>query len=213
MKKTILAAAVLVASSSAFAEGMTDKMYVEGGWTRTSADLGISLSGVTVDEDDDTFRLGVGYNVNENFAVEAGVIGPAEASVSASGSITGTLNGKPLVLSAAGSLIADAKESYTLGGKLNLPVNDKFTAYAKGGMLWWDVDYKASGTLTVTYNGQATSISGSGTYASADGSDPYYGIGGSYSVTDKVSINADWLRTEIDGADIDAYSLTASMKF
>jgi hypothetical protein len=80
-------------------------------------------------------------------------------------------------------------------------------------MLWWDVDYTAAGTLNVTYGGTTTAISGSGKFASNDGSDVYLGVGMNYEVAEDVSISADYMRTEVDGADIDAYTLSAVMRF
>jgi hypothetical protein len=47
---------------------------------------------------------------------------------------------------------------------------------------------------------------------SDDGTDVYFGVGASYSF-DKVDINADFVRYEVDGVDVDVISIGAAYRF
>jgi len=207
MKKMMLAAAVLAASGSAFAEGMTDKLYVEAGWTWAEANI-FTGDWASTDEKDDALRLFVGYNVNDNFAVEGGVIGELEASgtLSAGAYTVSGLSGI-LTVNSTSKITITANESYLLGGKFSAPLNDSFSVYGRGGLLWWDVDYNASGS--VTYQGTTYT----GAFDSDDGSDLYYGVGASYAINDNASINADYLALDIEGDDIDSFTVALGYKF
>ena len=210
-QKSLIVSSLALASLAANAAD--SNMYGSVGMTALKADLGFSVSGVTIDDDDTAPMVMLGYKINDTVSLEAGVVGSSEVSASASGSASGTLNGKSISVSAAGTVKAEADNSYMLGAAFNMPVAEKLTATARAGMLWWDVDYVASGTLNVTYDGTTTAIAGSKKFASNDGSDVYLGVGMNYEVADDVSISADYMRTEVDGADIDAYTLSAVMRF
>jgi outer membrane protein W len=211
MKKMMLAAAVLAASGSAFAEGMADKLYVEAGWAWLEIDTGItSSSWLSVDEKDDAPTLLLGYKVNDNFSVEAGVIGSTEASATfAAGAYTLVATGEALTLHTDAKLAAEANEMYTLGGKFSLPVGSDFSAYAKAGLLWWDVDGTVSGDATF----RGVRASGKVTLYNSDGSDPYYGVGLNYDINQQVNLRADWLKTEVDDEDLDMYTVAVGYKF
>jgi OOP family OmpA-OmpF porin len=207
MKKMMLAAAVLAASGSAFAEGMTDKLYVEAGWTWAEADI-FSGDWSSTDEKDSAPRLFVGYNINDNFAVEGGIIGELEASGTLSaGTYTGLGLSGTWTVNSTSKITYTANNSYLLGGKFSAPLNDNFNVYGRGGLLWWDVDLNASGS--VTYQGTTYT----GAFASDDGSDLYYGLGASYAINDKASINADYLALDVDGDDIDSFTIALGYKF
>ncbi len=80
-----------------------------------------------------------------------------------------------------GNLAKAEVDGMTLGVKGFLPLTDIFSIYAKGGQLWWDADYEVLG-----YSG------------STDGSEPFYGLGVAFSVTDRMDINLDYTRYEIE---------------
>jgi OOP family OmpA-OmpF porin len=207
MKKTILAAAVLVASGSAFAEGMADKFYVEAGWSQLEADF--SSVWTNVDDSDDTYRLTLGFDVNENFSVEGGVIGSTEVSATLpTGSYTVEGISGTVTANSNPTAVAEADEMFMLGGKFSLPVNADFSLYAKAGLIWWDVDYRLT-SGSITHSGTTyTSL-----WYSDDGSDPYFGVGAAYEFSDNLGVRADWLRTEIDDDDIDMLTASLAYKF
>lgn len=80
-----------------------------------------------------------------------------------------------------GNLAKAEVDGMTLAAKGILPLTDSFSIYAKGGQLWWDADYEVLG-----YNG------------STDGSEPFIGVGVAFAVTDRMDINLDYTRYEIE---------------
>ena len=211
-----LSASLLVLSCAFSASAIASdesKTYFTAGVSHINVDLGFSASGITTDETDTAPHFTIGYKVDDNFALEGGLIGPAEASITASGSASGTLNGKSLSVSGAATITAEADTTYTIGGVYNMSPNDQLSIYAKGGMLWWDVDYVAALSGNVTYDGTTTSVSTSSTIASRDGSDAYYGIGAAYDLSNDLELRADYTKTEIDSGDIDIVGLSLVSNF
>lgn len=84
---------------------------------------------------------------------------------------------------------------------MSTPFADKFEAYAKAGVYFWNVDAKATGAVAAT--------------ASFDGNDAYYGIGATYKAANNVAIGADWTRYRIDlnGSSSDVDVLSARLKY
>lgn len=185
-----------------------ENFYVDLGLGQAKADLG-DTAGLNVDDTDTAYSIGAGYKFNDNIAIEGGYLKLGTASISATGTVSGTYYGSPY--SATGTLAASAEvDGFYLGPVLSLPFADKFEAYARAGVYFWDSDEKASasGTLTyagITYAGDVTASS------SSDGSDPYYGIGAAYKATESVAVGADWTRYDIDGIDVDV--LGARLKY
>jgi hypothetical protein len=207
MKKMMVAAAVLAVSGSAFAEGKTDKIYVEAGWAQINVDFASVYT--NVDDTDDTFSLGIGYNINENISIEAGVTGATKVSATLP-SGTYTVEGVSGTVTANNNptAVAETDEVYALGAKFTLPVTGKLDLYAKAGLLWWDLDYRlTSGSIT---HGGATYTS---LWYSEDGSDPYYGLGVAYSFDNNLGLRGGWMRTEVGDADVDLLSASISYQF
>jgi len=211
---TALAALFVATASMTATATEVGGTYVTAGAWNVKADLNSDITlvaGVTVDDEDTVASFTVGYQVDENLAVEGGVISSGEVSVSYTGSGSGTYLGKAYSYSADGSVKAETDTSYTLGLKYSSPINDKFDVYGKLGMLFWDLEYSVTGNNTFTYDGTAYSIGG--VFAKDDGSDVYYGIGTSYAVTEDAAINAEFMKSEVDGADIDGLSLSVGYNF
>jgi len=95
-----------------------------------------------------------------------------------------------------GNLASAEVDGMTLAVKGILPISDVFSIYAKGGQLWWDADYQVGEGL-LEANG------------STDGSEPFYGIGVAFAVTDRMDINLDYTRYEIE-LETDEVGLLAS---
>ena len=83
----------------------------------------------------------------------------------------------------------------------------------KAGQLFWDVDYIASVSGTITYGGIAYSGSSSTRFHTANGSDPYFGFGMSYALRKNSSIDLDYISSKINDSDISGYSLSWIQSF
>jgi len=206
------AAGMMAASSATFAAG---ELYGTLSYANLSTDAldALKVSGVTVDDDDSEMMLGVGYRLTDNLAVEAAMGMGSEVSATTSGTVTGTLYGKSYTATGSVKVSAETDNSFMLGGVYSAPINNQFSLNAKAGLLFWDVDYIASASGTLTYDGTSYSGSTSETFLSKDGEDLYYGIGAAYAASEDVDIRADYMRTEIDDADIDVISLAAVVNF
>jgi OOP family OmpA-OmpF porin len=178
-----------------------------------TADLAADVAGVTIDDEDTVTSFTVGYRLDDNFSAEVGALGSGEVSISATGSGSGTWQGKAYSYSAAVSAKAETDTSYMFGVKYSTHIDDKFDVYGKAGLLYWDTDYTVTGTGTLTYDGTSYTGTGTAKFRGQDGSDPYYGVGGSYAMTQDYSILVDYIRSEIDTKDIDGLSVAASFDF
>ena len=168
-------------------------------------------TGVTIDDSDTVANFSLGYKVSPSVALEGSIISGGEVSASLSGDESGTFQGK--TYSASGTVTVKAKTdtSYLFGlkysdsgkvGPFPLTVN------VKVGQLFWDVDYIASASGTITYGGTTYSGSTTETLLAVDGSDLYFGIGMSYELSNNSSIDLDYISTEINDSDISGYSLS-----
>jgi opacity protein-like surface antigen len=187
--------------------------YVTAGAWNVEADFGNGLeaSGVTIDNEDTVGTFTVGYQFDDHLSVEAGVIGTGDVSVSYTGSGSGTYLGKVYSYTVAGSVKAETDTSYTLSLHYSESIYDKLDVYVKGGLLFWDVEYSVTGSNTFTYDGIAYSIGGK--FAEADGSDGYYGVGASYAIAPNISVNAEYMESEINDSDINGLSLAVAFDF
>lgn len=122
--------------------------------------------GVSVDDTDTTYSVGAGYKFNDNIAIEGGYL--KLGSISARGAISASVE----------------TDGYYLGPVLSTQFADKFEAYVRAGVYFWNVDSKVTSPVTGTTN--------------SDGNDLYYGIGAAYKATKNVSVGADWTRYNID---------------
>jgi hypothetical protein len=217
MKKTLLAFTAL-STLSLSVSASDNNFYIDAGLANLEVDLGISEwsstnATLTVDEKDNAPLIMAGYRLDDNVSLEGGVLGSADASVSVTANFNGTVYGTAVVANGTVTAKAEANPSYMLGAAYKMPLSDDFSIDARAGMLWWDVDYKGSANVSATIGGASYAAGASATLASRDGSDPYFGLGATYDVSDDVAVKANLFRTEIDGADIDAAALSVSMTF
>ena len=161
---------------------------------------------VTIDDSDTVNIITGAFYVSPNLALEAGLISGAEVSASLSANDSGTYKGNSYSLSGTATVKAESDPSYLLGVKYSSPGPISF--YGKTGMLFWNVNYTASASGTFTYAGSNYTLSTSTTFYSADGSDPYIGLGMSYAIGKDNSINFDYISSEIDSEDISGYGFS-----
>lgn len=170
------------------------------------------FSGFTDKDDSDTaYSIGIGYDFNKYIAIETGWLDLGQISGSVSDSASGTLYGKSYTATGAVTFKAEA-DGFYLGPIVSIPVTEKFKAYAKAGVYFWDMDADASATISLTYDG-TTYAADEKASLSDDGEDLYYGLGASYDVTDKLTVRADWIRYDVYDVDIDLFSASLIFKF
>ena len=164
-------------------------------------------TGVTIDDNDTIANFSLGYKVSPSLALEGSIISGGEVSASLSGDESGTFHGK--TYSASGTVTVKAKtdNAYLLGLKFS-GGSDPLSINIKAGQLFWNVDYIATGSGTITYGGTAYSGSSSAKFKTVDGNDLYFGIGMSYALSNNLSIDLGLISYEIDNSDISGYSLS-----
>ncbi|MDP1683438.1 MAG: outer membrane beta-barrel protein [Burkholderiales bacterium] len=184
--------------------------YADIGVGYAKADLG-STAGFTVDDTDTSYSLGLGYNFNKNISVEGGYLKLGKASLSSSGSVSGTYYGSPFT--ATGTLGASAEvDGFYLGPVFRYPVTEKIEILGRVGAYIWEADLKASASGSLVYAGTtyAGNVSASKT---EKGTDAYYGLGLNYKLNDRIGVGMDWTRFDIDGTDVDNISARLKISF
>jgi len=207
---TAIASLFLVATSTVATATEVGDTYVTAGMMNVTYDgvNELAAAGVTIDDSDRVPTFGIGYQVDENLSLEAGVVGEADVSATLSGGESGTLYGQSYSLVGSATIKATTDTSYTLGVRYIEPVSEKLDLYGKAGMLFWDLTGSVGLNGTLTYAGTQYTVNTTADFYQNDGSDLYYGIGGAYELDKETSINADYLKMEIDGDDIDGLSVT-----
>ena len=165
-------------------------------------------TGVTIDDSDTISIITGGFYVSPNLALEAGIITGAEVSASLSTGDSGTLYGNSYSISGTVTIKAQTDPSYLFGVKYSPPKSGPLSIYGKTGMLFWNINGIVSVSGTITYAGTAYSGSSSATFYSANGRDPYIGLGMSYAIGKDNSINFDYISSEVDTADISGYGFS-----
>ena len=208
MAKGIITCATFIFFST---PSLASNLYITGSLGQAKADID-SISGVTIDDKDTSYSLGLGYKINDYIAIEGGYRSLGEATLSSTAAVSGTYLGKSFTASGTVGAAADAT-GFFLGGNFSLPVTNKFSAHLKAGLFNWDSDITGSGSGTITYDGTvyavATSLS-----TDEDGTDLYYGLGASYQFSDNVGVGAQWLRfNDVVETNVDVIEATISYSF
>ena len=173
---------------------------------------GLAGTGVTINDNDITAYFTVDYHVSPSLSFEGGVITGHEVSASLPSSASGTWHGtKSYSTSGALTITTKTDNSYLFGVKYEPSTTGTLSVYGKAGLMFWDVDFIASGSGTLTYNGKTYN---SKTFLQVDGSDPYIGLGLSYEISKKTSLAFDYITTAstnaIEGValDLSGYSIS-----
>ena len=162
-KAMMYAIGVLVTtfSMSAWGQGA----YVGVGVGQASVDIECDLDiSCTADDSDTAFKIYGGYKFTPNFAIEGGYVDGGEYKVSGSDSFFGTASA---TFEASGFNIAAVGI---------IPLSDRFSLHGKAGIFLWDLD------VSVT-----SSTQGSGSL-SESGTDPMFGVGGTFNITQRLGI-------------------------
>lgn len=202
---------VFVSTSVAAEGGPLSGLYGSASFGSTKADID-EIAGANIDDTDTGYSIGLGYEFNKYVSFEIGYIDLGKATVDASASSSGTINGKPITF--VGTLNAKVEaDGFYYGPKLSYPVTEQFDIFAKAGLFSWDADAEAIASGNLTYNGIVYAGSVTAT-ASDDGTDFYGGLGLSYDLTDMVTLEAEWTRyTDVADSDVDFIGAGLVFKF
>ena len=196
--KTALAIALLCISTLALAEkpAAVKGFYVEGTAGRTSFVFD-STANTTVDKTDSNYGGMVGYDFNDNFALEGGYRDIGEGSISATGAFSGTVYGKPLTFTGTVTASGEAR-GWLFGPRVNLRFNDKVSGFVRGGLFRWDADTKVAASAAYVYDGVA--YAGSSTQSkSFSRSDTYWGLGINFDLSPQSSIGLGYSEFKFGG--------------
>lgn len=170
---------------------------------KSASDSALTSAGVTglnssTDETSNKWRLQLGYQFNDNLAVEGGYIDLGKAKYNA------TYTGG----SASGEIKAGGPDIMVLG---MLPLNDDFSLYGELGMVYAKV--KSDLSATGPGAGAADSYDKSKTR-------PIYGVGGIYNFSDSMGVRVGYERVNnlgdnnrLGDMDMNIYSVGLSYRF
>ncbi len=178
----LVGAALLVAGMTVYADGF----YGGAAVARTEVkDLCNDLSAVVAlascDESSTGWRVFLGYRFGRYFGAEFEYSSLGDSGVEAT--TTSGVN-----LSAKGGGFGASVE-------VRAPLSERWEAYLKGGMYWWDAEAIAAAGSTIVR-------------AEDDDIEPMYGGGVRFGVNEQLYVGFDWRRyTDIGGNDVDAIGL------
>ena len=87
-------------------------------------------------------------------------------------------------------------DGWTAGAVLELPLTQNFAVYGKGGALFWDAE------------GRFANVS-----ADDDGTDPFYGVGARFALSQHLALRLEYERFELNDTDIDMASANLLFHF
>ena len=160
----------------------------DGGWFVSagvgSAELSEDFDGFSLDTNSTAWRLTGGYQFNDYLALEGGYqnFGRFDQDF--------VIAGEPVAV----SLKADG---FTLGGRANLPIGDRFGLFARAGAYFWDGDGDLNGVSVA--NPEDTNL--------------YIGLGLRFEVGERWSITGDGSRYELEDATSTVFSLGIDVRF
>lgn len=179
-----LVAGQAAAQKQAPAPASAKGFYVEGTVGRSTFDIA-NTTGWAVSNRDTNYGLMLGYDFNENVALEGGYRYLGEATAKGTGNFTGKVYGR--TFTGTGNLTASGdSRGWMIGPRFNLPVNDKFSLYGRVGMYRWDADLKVGLSAAYTWDG-GTYAANTTTSKTFSKTDPYWGVGGTYQFTPQVA--------------------------
>ena len=164
----------------------------------TVAEAGATGISSTLNNKDIGYKLQLGYQFNQNFAVEGGWVDLGKVKYSAS--------------YAGGSANASTKASgFNVAAVGILPVNESFSLFGKLGV----IDGKVEETVSATGPGGSANASEKTTKWKGN-----YGVGATYNINKQVGVRAEYERFSKLGdsnttgtSDVDLFSLGAVFKF
>jgi len=191
------AAAVMSAAPLLFAQELGVYVAIDGGQSKyktTTAELGIN--GGSVDLKDKQVGIAIGSQLTKQFAVELGYTDFGKARFSGQSSVPCVTGQACVAIIVDLSGNASAKSSH-LSLVANASLTDTLSVFARAG-----------GART---DRSATAFAGSGVSASSKKTEPIFGLGLSYAVTNNVDATLEWKK--LNSTDVDAASLGVRVRF
>ena len=173
----------VLTASIVFAGSVYAGAYVGAGAGRS--DIDASDNGVSFEDSDTGWKVFAGYAFNEYFAVEGAWVDFGDFNDNIFDPFFG--------ISLPVSLDLDG---FSVSGVGSYPIGESASVFGKVGVWSWDVDAKALGISS-----------------DDSGTDVMFGVGGSYSFTDALSVRAEWERFKADSDDADLISISGVFSF
>ena len=192
MRKILISILFLIFSTIT---SYADQFYAGIDIAQISLDTGVSNISANLDEDDTLMKFTGGYNVNENVSIEAFYLDFGQASLSGVSGNRFSYKGSTYQFTATGTIYLTA-DTMGVGGKYNFyrSKNKKTSAYLLGGMHSWDI---VIGVSSATSSDNVTTT----------GTDPYYGFGANYAISENLKANISYQNYEMDSESIDGFVL------
>lgn len=149
-----------------------------------NASLDDSFDGLTIDDNATAFRIVAGWRFNEYFALEGGYHDFGDFEQSID--ILG--NQATAVLSANG---------FTFGAVGTIPLSERFSLMGRAGMFFWNG------------NAEINAVS----QASPEDTNPYFGAGLSFEVSNNLQLTGDWTRYNLEDTDSGVLSVGLLYQF
>lgn len=194
--RLVLAAAAAAACLFS-APALAQRLYLGFSAGRADVDESIAIPGLidpggSFDGKDGAFKLFGGYQVNQNFALEAAFVDLGDVTYS------GFFTGPTITGPVSGGRIQNS--GFNLSAVGVVPLGQSFVLFGKVGMFLW-------------YS-EATDVTGGFAFRSEeDGSDLSLGLGASFAIGPKASLRAEWERFEISNTDVDLVTVGFAFRF
>ena len=187
-----IAALLFALTTQVYAEGVY--VGIAGGKLNSESSASVLTGTASLDEDEDDtgYKLFAGYRASNNFGVEFHYADLGEISLSGNTGDRFISNGSTYEFVANGVKIIQETKSYGVAATYTFPINDSFSFSGKIGMHAWELE---------------TNLSTGDSVADEDGTEPFYGIGASYQLSENVGVRAEFERFQIDSEDIDDIDL------
>ena len=177
-------------------------VYVGFGVGQADIDTGVSgLTGTAaLDEEDTSLKVFVGADIDDNFFIEGHYAELGEASLSGNNGDRFVYEGTTYQFTANNVKVTLEGESIGLAVGYKFKMGKDVDAFAKLGMHNWDA------TSNISTSAGSVSLSD-------DGTDKFFGFGVNYSITETMSLRAEYESFEFDSEDVDNMSLSLITRF
>jgi OOP family OmpA-OmpF porin len=149
-----------------------------------SASMDEDFDQVSLDDNTTAYRLVGGWWVNRFFALEVGYHNFGDFE-------------QDFTLGGERRTAKISADGYTLGMQAVYPIARKVSVFGRAGAFFWDGEAEINNV----------------SQASPEETNPYYGLGLSYAFTEKLTLNGDWTRYDLEEADSDVFSIGFQYRF
>ena len=172
-----------------------DGSQSRGSFVNGLENSGASVTMQTYDVSRTAYQLYAGYRYHDYFAFEFGWLdlGDAKVDLNATTVDTAALN------NALSNSYPISGDGWTLSNRFDYPLSERFDLSAEVGLYVWDGEISLSGAnINPDLDG---------------GTDPLFGIGVAYQVTDNINTKFEFKRLLFDGQEVDLLGGNVSYRF